>query len=99
MREDAWTLKGIGDFIYLLDCHAPNKNDVLQRRFKKDMDYNAVGGAPMLGVQGAVVKAHGSSGDVAIMNAIRQAREMLEGDVVGKISEGLSGLVDDINNQ
>lgn len=38
MREDAWTLKGIGDFIYLLDRHAPNKNDVLQRRFKKDMD-------------------------------------------------------------
>ena len=69
------------------------------RAFKKDMDYNAVGGAPMLGVQAAVVKAHGSSGDVAIMNAIRQAREMLEGDVVGKISEGLSGLVDDINNQ
>ena len=67
--------------------------------FKKDMDYNAVGGAPMLGVQGAVVKAHGSSGDVAIMNAIRQAREMLEGDVVGKISEGLSGLVEDSNNQ
>lgn len=66
--------------------------------FKKDMDYNAVGGAPMLGVQAAVVKAHGSSGDVAIMNAIRQAREMLEGDVVGKISEGLSGLVEDNNN-
>ena len=62
--------------------------------FKKDMDYNAVGGAPMLGVQGAVVKAHGSSGDVAIMNAIRQAREMLLGDVVGKISEGLAGLTD-----
>ena len=62
------------------------------RAFKKDMDYNAVGGAPMLGVQGAVVKAHGSSGETAIMNALRQAREMLEGDVVGRISEGLAGL-------
>ena len=62
------------------------------RAFKKDMDYNAVGGAPMLGVQGAVVKAHGSSGDVAIMNAIRQAKIMLDGDVVGKISKGLEGL-------
>ena len=60
--------------------------------FKRDMDYNAVGGAPMLGVQGAVVKAHGSSGDVAIMNAVRQARIMLEGDVVGRISAGLAGL-------
>ena len=62
------------------------------RAFKKDMDYNSVGGAPMLGVQGAVVKAHGSSGETAIMNAVRQAREMLAGDVVGRISEGLAGL-------
>ena len=38
MCDDAWTLKEIGDFIYLLDCHAPDKNDVLQRRFKKDQD-------------------------------------------------------------
>ena len=56
------------------------------------MDYNAVGGAPLLGVQGAVVKAHGASGEEAIKNAIRQARTMLEQDVVGKISAGLSGL-------
>jgi len=64
------------------------------RAFKRDMDYNAVGGAPMLGVQGAVVKAHGSSGETAIKNALRQAREMLEGDVVGKIRDGLEGLTD-----
>lgn len=69
------------------------------RALKKDLDYNAVGGAPMLGVQGAVVKAHGSSGEEAILNAIRQAREMLVGDVVGRISEGLNGLVDDNYNQ
>ena len=31
------------------------------RRVKKAMDYTEVGGAPLLGVQGAVVKAHGSS--------------------------------------
>ena len=62
------------------------------RKVKKRMDYNAVGGAPLLGVNGAVVKAHGSSGAEAIENAIRQARRMLEGDVVGKISEGLKCL-------
>ena len=56
------------------------------------VDYNAVGGAPLLGVNGAVVKAHGSSGGEAIENALRQARRMLEGDVVGKIRAGLSGL-------
>ena len=62
------------------------------RKIKRRMDYNAVGGAPLLGVNGAVVKAHGSSGGEAIENAIRQARRMLEGDVVGRIREGLSGL-------
>jgi glycerol-3-phosphate acyltransferase PlsX len=48
----------------------------------------------MLGVEGAVVKAHGSSGDEAVKNAVRQAREMLAGNVVEKIREGLEGLVD-----
>ncbi len=64
------------------------------RRFKRSMDYNAYGGAPLLGVQGAVIKAHGASGETAIMNAIRQARSMLSGDVAGKIREGLSGLTE-----
>ena len=62
------------------------------RKVKRRMDYNAVGGAPLLGVNGAVVKAHGSSGAEAIENAIRQARRMLEGDIVGKIRDGLSML-------
>ena len=58
------------------------------------MDYNAYGGAPLLGVEGAVIQAHGASGETAIMNALRQARTMLSGDVAGKIREGLSGLSD-----
>ncbi len=62
------------------------------RTVKRRLDYNSVGGAPLLGVNGAVVKAHGSSGAEAIENAIAQARRMLEGDVVGKIRAGLSGL-------
>lgn len=65
------------------------------RKFKKRLDYNAQGGAPLLGVDGAVVKAHGSSGDEAIKNAIRQARTMLEGEVVEKIREGLKGLAEE----
>jgi glycerol-3-phosphate acyltransferase PlsX len=62
------------------------------RKFKERMDYNEQGGAPLLGVDGAVVQAHGSSGDKAICNAIRQARTMLEGEVVEKIRDGLKGL-------
>jgi len=56
------------------------------RRVKKCMDYNEVGGAPLLGVRGNVVKAHGSCGGHAMACAIRQAVQMVEGDVVGKIS-------------
>ena len=62
------------------------------RKLKKNLDYNAYGGAPLLGVEGAIVKAHGSSGDEAIANAIRQAREMLVGEVVEKIRSGLGNL-------
>jgi glycerol-3-phosphate acyltransferase PlsX len=55
------------------------------RRVKKKMDYNEVGGAPLLGVRGNVVKAHGSCKGHAMACAIRQAIQMVEGDVVGKI--------------
>ena len=65
------------------------------RKFKRNMDYNAYGGAPLLGVDGAVIKAHGASGETAIMNAVRQAREMLAGDVAGKIKARLAGLTED----
>ena len=62
------------------------------RKVKSTLDYNVVGGAPLLGVNGAVVKAHGSSGPEAMENAIAQARRMLEGQVVEKIREGLGAL-------
>ena len=62
------------------------------RGLKSKMDYKSHGGAPLLGVNGAVVKAHGSSDARAIKNAVRQARSMLEGKVVEKIRDGLEGL-------
>jgi len=57
------------------------------RRVKKRMDYTEVGGAPLLGVQGAVVKAHGSSNGHAIASAIAQCRRMIEGNVVQTIAQ------------
>ena len=65
------------------------------KRFKKRMDYNEQGGAPLLGIDGVVIKAHGSSGAKAICSAIRQARTMVKNDVVGKISAGLEGLAEE----
>jgi len=55
------------------------------KRVKKAMDYNEVGGAPLLGVRGNVVKAHGSCKGHAMACAIRQAVQMVEGGVVEKI--------------
>jgi len=42
------------------------------KRIKKRFDYREVGGAPFLGLNHLVVKAHGSSDAVAIKNAVRQ---------------------------
>ena len=56
-------------------------------RVKKLMDYTEVGGAPLLGVRGAVVKAHGSSNAKAIHSAIRQAAVMIRSGVAAAIEE------------
>ena len=59
------------------------------RRVKKLMDYTEVGGAPLLGVKGAVVKAHGSSNGHAVACAIAQCVKMINGHVVEIIEEGV----------
>ncbi|MBQ9211024.1 MAG: phosphate acyltransferase PlsX [Clostridia bacterium] len=59
------------------------------RRVKKTMDYTEVGGAPLLGVQGAVVKAHGSSNAHAFACAIGQCEKMIRGRVAEKIAQGV----------
>ena len=45
------------------------------RLIKKRMDPNEYGGAPLLGINGVVIIAHGGSNAIAIYNAIRGARE------------------------
>ncbi len=60
------------------------------RRVKKLMDYAEVGGAPLLGVQGAVGKAHGSSSAHAFACAIGQVIKMVDGHVVEIIEEQLA---------
>ena len=62
------------------------------KRVKKMMDYTEVGGAPLLGVQGAVVKAHGSSNPHAFSCAIGQLIKMIDGNVVQIIEKGVASL-------
>ncbi len=62
------------------------------RRVKKTMDYSEVGGAPLLGVKGCVVKGHGSSNAHAFSCAIGQCIRMINGRVPQIIEEGLAGM-------
>jgi glycerol-3-phosphate acyltransferase PlsX len=50
------------------------------------MDYEHHGGAHLLGVGGVVVIAHGSSTRMAVSNALRQAKEGAEHDLVGRVA-------------
>lgn len=63
------------------------------RRVKKKLDYTEVGGAPLLGVKGAVVKAHGSSNAHAIACAIRQAVIMHTSGVLPAIEKTLADVL------
>jgi phosphate acyltransferase len=45
---------------------------------KRRMDPDLYGGAPLLGLNGSVIKAHGSAREKAIMNAIRVATETVD---------------------
>ncbi|MDR2526121.1 MAG: phosphate acyltransferase PlsX [Oscillospiraceae bacterium] len=56
---------------------------------KKKMDYSEYGGAPLLGINGTVIKAHGSSDAKAIFNAIRQAKGCIENHIVDTVKENL----------
>ena len=62
------------------------------KSLKKQMDSTEIGGVPMLGVEGAVVKAHGNSNARAIFCAIRQAKVMVDSGVVELIREGVAKL-------
>jgi len=48
------------------------------RNIKQRMDPDVYGGAPLLGLNGTVIKAHGSARERAIMNAIRVATETIQ---------------------
>jgi len=63
--------------------------------FKKKVDYSETGGAPLLGVNGVVIIAHGSSSPKAIKNAIHRACELCEKNINEHIQEDIeSNLMD-----
>jgi glycerol-3-phosphate acyltransferase PlsX len=62
------------------------------KEFKKKMDYSETGGAVLLGISKPVIKAHGSSDAKAFYNAIRQAKNCVDGRVIDEITKSLAVL-------
>jgi phosphate acyltransferase len=58
-------------------------------RLKKRVDYTEMGGAPLLGINGASIICHGSSPVKAIKNAIRVASEWVRNEVNERIRAAL----------
>jgi len=59
------------------------------RALKHKMDYSEYGGALLLGIDGGVIKCHGSSKAKAITNAIKQAYEFTKNDTIETIRKQL----------
>ncbi|TMU87821.1 phosphate acyltransferase PlsX [Bacillus sp. BHET2] len=68
------------------------KNDLKQ--LKGMLDYTEYGGAGLFGLKAPVIKAHGSSNEVAFYNGMRQAREMVKHNVCHTIKDAIKGSVE-----
>jgi glycerol-3-phosphate acyltransferase PlsX len=64
------------------------KNELKQ--FKREFDASEYGGAPLLGLQKPVIKAHGSSDARALRNAIRQAEIFVSTGMTAQIAERMA---------
>lgn len=88
-------LEGVGTFIFegLRDVYSRNIISKLAsilvkgelRKFKKRLDYEEYGGAPVLGVNGTVFKCHGSSNTKTIKNAVIRAYHFAKSSITEKI--------------
>lgn len=61
---------------------------------KKQMDADVYGGAPLLGLNGLVIKAHGSAKEKAIMNAISAAKAAVDHRLVERMVRDVAAASD-----
>lgn len=64
------------------------------RALRAKGNYETYGGSPLLGVNGVVIIAHGSSSALAIRNAIRVATETVDHQVNQKIEKALQAIAE-----
>ncbi|MBP3324538.1 MAG: phosphate acyltransferase PlsX [Clostridia bacterium] len=59
------------------------------KEFKKSMDYNEYGGAPVLGASKPVFKIHGSAKAKTVKNALRLTKAFVESNIIKDIEESV----------
>jgi phosphate acyltransferase len=59
------------------------------REVRLRLDYEEIGGAPLLGVNGAVIVAHGRSHERAIANAVRVASRTASQNIPAEIARSI----------
>ena len=60
-------------------------------RMRRRLDYGEYGGAPLLGVNGVVIVAHGRADAQAMKNALRTAREAVSSGVLDALRNSFGG--------
>jgi glycerol-3-phosphate acyltransferase PlsX len=87
--------EGVAELIRTVISEAVPKNPVMRSLYwpvrkvtaplRKEMDYAASGGAPLLGLNGVCIICHGRSNQRAIKNALVATEKLIEQDLVGMI--------------
>lgn len=69
------------------------------KEFKKTIDPDECGGAPILGINGIVIKSHGNSNDRTVKNVVIKAYTLVKNQVFEKIKDCINGLGGEIVEQ
>ena len=62
------------------------------KEMMKMMDYREIGGTQFLGIKKPVIKAHGSSDELAFRNAVKQAMTAAESDFTAQLEQDLAAM-------
>ncbi len=82
--------RAIAQELQEIDPHLAGQFQPIVKKLYARNDYHEYGGAPLLGVDGAFIIAHGSSEPRTIAAAVRNCRDFITGDVNEAIRERLS---------
>ncbi|RAP34096.1 phosphate acyltransferase PlsX [Candidatus Marinamargulisbacteria bacterium SCGC AG-410-N11] len=69
------------------------------RKFKKKFDYDEYGGAPLLGVNGISIIAHGHASEIALKNAIKTAYFSKKNNLLTRITDSIELNADQIKTE